>query len=61
MKKDILYNVIIYRDRCKTEIYDKNNNLIYTDNYINENDMYKGIVLVLRNCKDVDQINIIYK
>lgn len=58
---DILYNVIIYKDKQKVEIYDKNNILIYCDDYINEEDMYKGIVSSLRNCQDVNKINIINK
>lgn len=58
---DILYNVIIYRERKKVEIYNKDNVLIYQDDYLNENDMYKGIVIALKNCKDVNQINIINK
>ena len=61
MEQDILYTVIIYRDKKRVKILDINNNLIIDNNYNTDTDMYNVIVSTTRSCNNVDQINIIYK
>lgn len=58
--KDILYNIIIYRDMQKLEIY-KEENLIFEKYYLTESEIYQPILLKTKDCKDINKIEIIYK
>ena len=57
---DILYTIIIYRDAKRLEIYKKDNLII--DKYCErEAEIYQTIISKTFGCKNVDQIEIIYK
>lgn len=60
MENDILYKVIIYRDVKKLEIYKKEE--LICDIYCQtEQEIYQTIVFKTHDCKDINQIEIIYK
>ena len=60
MEKDILYTVIIYKEAKILKIYKKEE--LICDKYCqSEQDIYQTIVFKTHECKDVDQIEIIYK
>ena len=60
MTQDILYKVIIYKEVLKIEIYKNENKII--DKYCStEAEIYKIIVCNTHDCKDINQIEIIYK
>lgn len=60
-EKDILYKVIIYRDVNKIEIYKKTEELIEDKYCTSEKDIYNTIIQKTKDCKDINQIEIIYK
>ena len=58
--KDILYKDIIYRDAKRLEIYKKDNLII--DKYCKtDSEIYQTIISKTLGCKDINQIEIIYK
>ena len=60
MEKDILYTIIIYKEAKNLKIYKKEE--LICDKYCKtEQDIYQTIVSKTHDCKDVDQIKIIYK